>query len=235
MQTIVLCAGQGSRLGMNIPKCLVQINNQTLLENIIRAVLPHDNHMEFIVVSGFKSDLVETEVQYLRDTLHSLIHVVHNIDAEKYSIIRSLQAAASLIKDETILRISGDLFFDRDNTLGELMRSQHTTLAIQRCPAQRGLTPVAHFSLNSELISLQLTIPEVLDWEWADLEIYKHNNYQHLLEDSNDFMALGNHHFNLINRCMDNGMYIKVRGIKGVYEIDTPEDLEYVNRTCAHC
>jgi len=234
MQAIVLCAGEGSRLGLNIPKCLVKINGMTVLENIARSVSKISKIVEFVVVTGFKSELVEEEVRHLRSTVHSAIQTVHNKDANKYSIVRSLQVAAPLIHSAVVWRISGDVFFDKKNSLVNLAGRDMTCIAIQKSPEGRGRTPAVSFTLNSDLLAISLEEAMLGNWEWADYEIYKNYDFQKTMIFAPEYTQLGSYHFNLLNRCLQEGMPIRVHDVKGSFEIDTPEDLEYVQRTCSN-
>jgi len=234
MQIVILCAGEGRRLGAGIPKCLVSINGVSILENIVRSITRINKLADIIVVTGFKSELVNQEVDRLRNTVHGFIQTVHNPNAQRFSIVRSMLVTLPLIYDEHVLRISGDVFFAKNNTLASLMYEKRTCIAIQPSPPFRDKTPLVDFTLNGQLIGIRLDTPsEQLDWEWADMEVYRNGDFKKLLSLGSNYESFGFYHFSLINNYLAQGMKIYCRGIEGAFEIDTPEDLDYVARNCS--
>ena len=230
MQVVILAAGLGTRLGKDLPKCLVQIEGISILENIIRTIAKIDRTAEFIIVTGFKHELVEIEVKKIQETFHSFIQTVQNANVQEYSIVKSLALTAPHVSQESVLRISGDIFFSQQNTLKALIQEQQTCLAIQQPPPSRDETPIVNFTLNSELLEIVLDQPSIYEWEWSDIEIYRQYDFQKMLSYSEKYQSLGYHHLDLINQCLLTGMKIKVRGITGTFEIDTPRDFEYAKQ-----
>lgn len=57
MQAVILAAGTGSRLGANMPKCLVRIGGQTLLEQQLDS-LGRVGVTSVLVVVGFRGELI---------------------------------------------------------------------------------------------------------------------------------------------------------------------------------
>jgi choline kinase len=235
MQAVVLCAGNGSRLGAGIPKCLVEIQGETLLENIVTKLEEIPSIKDIIIVTGFKHGLVEKEVERLRQKIGKRIVSVHNSEAQSYGIVKSLSVAWNFIYQPSVLRLSGDLYFSKEATLDRLVASTLTTVAKQKAPASRALTAVLETTENERVVSLNLKIPASSDFEWMDMEVYHQGDFQRMLARGADFHALGRHHFELLNFCIKNGMQIYTQEINGVYEIDTPEDLEYVKARPRGC
>lgn len=57
---VIACAGYGSRLGLNIPKCMIKVNERTLLSYLLELTKDID---DVRVVVGFEEDSVVEEVR----------------------------------------------------------------------------------------------------------------------------------------------------------------------------
>ncbi len=81
LAVLLLAAGEGSRLGLT-PKALLQKNGQTLLSlfsHSIKAFMP----IEFLVVTGFYADSIESEIAKLKEGLDLPIEYIRNPDPER--------------------------------------------------------------------------------------------------------------------------------------------------------
>ena len=111
LNAVILCAGQGRRLAPlteNRPKCLLPVGNKTILEHILDN-LEDANIAEVILVTGFKSRLVEDLVNGKRN---GLVRFVLN---ERYSSTNtafSLNLALRTLDSDFVL-INGDVLFDK--------------------------------------------------------------------------------------------------------------------------
>jgi len=81
LAVLLLAAGEGSRLGLT-PKALLQKDGQSLLSLFCQAV--HGFALtELIVVTGFYSDVIESELAKLKKDFHLPIQAVHNPNPEQ--------------------------------------------------------------------------------------------------------------------------------------------------------
>lgn len=101
---IISCAGIGSRLGLNIPKCLVEIKGKTLIERQL-ALLTHIPDVRIVV--GFKELEVIQEVIKIRKD----VTFVRNPDYATTSNSHSLYLATKDLKDPFIT-IDGDMIIN---------------------------------------------------------------------------------------------------------------------------
>ncbi len=110
-RAVVLAAGRGNRLqplASNIPKCLVEVAGEPLLERALRA-LASQGIAETVIVIGYEGAAV-------RDLIGSCfagvdIHYVEAPDFETTNNIRSLWDARDYL-DEDILLLEADVAFD---------------------------------------------------------------------------------------------------------------------------
>lgn len=237
MHVIILAAGVGSRLGFGLPKCLVVVNGKTLLHHQIELLHKIDPFCLITIVAGFNEVQVRLEAEYLKQ-VHKFLYVVSNPNYESKSILESLRVASLGIKSKDVLRISGDCYFKDTSSLKGLLSSPKTSLAIRELLPEEifegGRYPIINFDSNEKAvshISLEKSLAQnISNWVWADFEIYKNDDFQTMMESAHFFIDKPFYHLDLLNysihdKQIDKPLYTIVNN---VFEIDTPEDLEYV-------
>ena len=80
LAVLLLAAGEGSRLGLT-PKALLQKDGQSLLSHFSHAIKAF-SPTEFLVVTGFYSDVIESELAQLKEELDLPIESVRNPQPE---------------------------------------------------------------------------------------------------------------------------------------------------------
>ena len=108
MQTIkyavISAAGMGTRLGLNKPKCLVEINGKPIIDHLLE--LLKDIEQVRIVVGFMETDLIEHVKRIRKDVVF-----VRNPEYKTTSNSHSLWLASHDIK-EAFLAIDGDMIID---------------------------------------------------------------------------------------------------------------------------
>jgi choline kinase len=107
MKVVILNAGFGSRLGKNIPKGLVQIeDNKTILDLQIRCLLNNFDldYDDINIVIGFKKELFIEKYDFLS--------LIINNDYKNTGPRKSLLTGLNEIKSDNVLWINGDVVFD---------------------------------------------------------------------------------------------------------------------------
>lgn len=92
---LLLAAGEGSRLG-RVPKCLLRVCEQTLLERQISALLTA-GASNIVVVTGYFFNPVEAELTRIMDTSGARLQIVRNTQPEQgqqSSVLLGLAALA---------------------------------------------------------------------------------------------------------------------------------------------
>lgn len=105
MNLVILASGMGKRLNKKIPKCLVSINNKTLLERIINISHEFDR---VIIVGGYKINLIKKIIKKKRKK----IHVINNKDFKTTNMVESFFKAYGNINKDVIISYS-DILFDQ--------------------------------------------------------------------------------------------------------------------------
>jgi|LakMenE01Jun11ns_1017448.scaffolds.fasta_scaffold9900470_2 choline kinase len=110
MNLIILAAGRSSRIFKEIGKhkCLLTINNKTLLSKIIDDSLSV-GIKKILVVVGFKSNKLK---QFIR-TNHKKIKIINNKDYSKTDMLHSAFLALKNLNDDIIISYS-DIIYDKE-------------------------------------------------------------------------------------------------------------------------
>ena len=107
MQTIILAAGRGSRLGRDVPKAVLEIaKNTTILDIQLRNLSTISSIDDVIVVVGFKSELITQK--------YSGLSFIYNDRYDRTNTAASLLLALEKTNEDDILWLNGDVVFDRD-------------------------------------------------------------------------------------------------------------------------
>jgi choline kinase len=101
---IISAAGRGTRIGIDTPKCLLELNGDTIIGHQLRAL----KNIEIVmVIVGFQETLVMNHVRQHRT---DVIFVRNALYAET-SNVHSIGLAASYLKVPFLI-IDGDCYFD---------------------------------------------------------------------------------------------------------------------------
>lgn len=112
MQSIILAAGLGSRLGeltKECTKCMVKINGITLIERMLRQ-LDRYGMDRIIIVTGYKGDILKDYVQILR--INTPVVFVDNSDYRHTNNIYSLWLTREFLEEMDSLVLESDMIFE---------------------------------------------------------------------------------------------------------------------------
>ena len=112
MQSIILAAGLGSRLGELTKECtkwMVKINGITLIERMLRQ-LDRYSMDRIIIVTGYKGDILKDYVQNLR--INTPVVFVDNSDYRHTNNIYSLWLTREFLEEMDSLVLESDMIFE---------------------------------------------------------------------------------------------------------------------------
>ncbi len=135
-RAVILAAGKGNRLlplTAELPKCLVEVGGQPLLERALHALAAH-GVTEAVVVVGYKGEVVRERVGACFAGVD--IRYVDAPDFETTNNIRSLWDAREYL-DRDVLLIEADVIFDAE-VVGSLLCEPGSSLAV--APYHRALS-----------------------------------------------------------------------------------------------
>lgn len=236
MQAILLCAGQGKRLGMEIPKCMVEIGGEPLLKGQLDVLLGISSISKIIVVTGYKSELVEN---YIRDNYNDQrIIIEYNSQYGSLGIVESMRCAMKHITEDDVIRISGDLYFYNSIVLNPYITENQTIFLTKTIIPKndfRKNIPLIVLNDNTNVvkeINLVYDLQKVnssLEFEWIDLEKYSNGDLFKVMNNSFEYRTKEFNYCDLLNASFNS---IEAKCVSStndffhtIAEIDTPDDL----------
>ena len=162
LAVLLLAAGEGSRLGLT-PKALLQKDGQSLLSHFSHAIKAF-SPIEFLVVTGFYGDVIESELARLKEDLDLPIEYIRNPYSELGQASSVRLGLEALKSDYDVLLIAlcdqplvGTI--EIDALLQEFKRrDQQTEVVLPMVGQQRG-NPVI---FSAKVISDILAIPQMV-------------------------------------------------------------------------
>lgn len=146
MIAVILAAGMGERLmplTKDIPKTLLKLNNQTIIENMVRKCL-NNGIKEYLVVVGHFKEKVATECQRLALKYDITFTIIENNDYYKTNTGVSTLLAVKQLKNRDFIIINGDNVFD-GKIIENLLESDSTAMIIDN-----------HKKLNQESFKIMI-------------------------------------------------------------------------------
>lgn len=152
---VINAAGLGSRLGLNIPKSMVEVLGRPLIDWQF-SIIPSD--VEVIVVVGFKGRELADTVKKIRPD--SVVVINHNFMQTKTAGSFTL---GSKFGGKRLVSLDGDLLTTRA-TLNKFIYSEINLLGLSRV---QSVTPVYTEVLKDNVINFSYEVPT--NYEWTGL------------------------------------------------------------------
>ncbi len=112
MKAVILASGAATRLRPltdNVPKCLIEVNGDTILGRMLRG-LERNGVKDILITTGHMGDAVR---EYVKSNFPGLnVEYVHNPMFGDTNYIYSMWLAKDKVTDDDILLLHGDLVFD---------------------------------------------------------------------------------------------------------------------------
>ena len=124
MKAVILCAGLGSRTGLNYPKCLYKFSDgKTLLKkNLETLVRAGFKKSDIILVTGFKSSLIKKETK-------NLYKYIHNSKFRNTNMVYSFYEVIKKYKSQDYFIFYADIIFTAQ-IVKKLIRSKKKILTL---------------------------------------------------------------------------------------------------------
>lgn len=113
MNAIILAAGLGSRLSEAtkiIPKCLIEVNGKTIIENQIESLI--GKVKKIIIIGGYKFDTLRKYINNKYPNNKDII-LINNENYESTNNMYSFTLSKKYSKNKDIILMNGDVFFDK--------------------------------------------------------------------------------------------------------------------------
>ncbi|CDB90440.1 hemolysin erythrocyte lysis protein [Clostridium sp. CAG:253] len=129
MQGIILAAGMGKRLQRlteNNTKCMVKVNEMTMIERCLR-ILDKKHLSRIVIVVGYQGENLIDFIGKLN--ISTPICYINNTIYDKTNNIYSLALAKEYLRSDDTLLLESDLVFE-ENIIDELLSDKRETLAL---------------------------------------------------------------------------------------------------------
>ena len=203
---VIACAGIGSRLGMGLPKCMIEVGGRTVLSRLIDQLRPMVPRVH--VVIGYREELI-TEYCALH---HRDVVLVRNPEFRSTNTAHSLMLG-SVGFSRKVLFVDGDL----------IIESASLTRFIKRAAREENLLGITR-AKSSEAVFVS-TRP-ALDGQSTEVERFHREppgerEWANLFTAPPAILQQGDRY---VYECLEAHLPIAAEELD-LYEIDTPEDL----------
>ncbi len=121
MKAIILAAGLGRRLGVGMPKCLLEFGGRTLLQRHLDNLARHAIE-EIVIGVGHGAEQIEAVLAQAPQPIP--VTLVYNPDYTQGSIVTLWRLRESLCASTDVLLMDADVLYDR-RVLARLLESRH--------------------------------------------------------------------------------------------------------------
>ncbi len=207
---VITAAGLGSRLGMNLPKCLVPVAGQSIIARQLELLQDVE---DVRIVVGFQRAEVIAHVKRLRS---DVVFVCNHRYADT-SVLHSLFLGSKGINEPFIV-LDGDVIPERSSfeSFKALCTGGRPLTAVCRANSTDPVYADVEATLKGDVASLRSLYREPTSvWEWPGISYLTPS----MIEDKNTFV------YQQVQR------FLPMRAVElQCWEVDTPEDLARVER-----
>lgn len=198
---VICAAGMGTRLGMNLPKCLVKVGNRKIIDYQLELLKDIE---DVRIVVGFMEEEVINHVLKIRKDVTFVRNPIYHNTTNAYSLSLGVKYL-----DESYLMLDGDLLINQEEFESFINSIEKDKLLIGVTPSKTEEAVFVQLNENGECEAF--TREEVTDFEWSGVA-YIPNNAEISKKGKYVYQELEKH------------LPCKVHKIN-CYEIDTPKDL----------
>jgi choline kinase len=208
---VIACAGIGSRLGMGLPKCMIEVGGQTVLSRLICSLRTKVKRIHVVV--GYREEVItEYCARHHRDVV-----LVRNTEFRQTNTAHSL-TLGSIGFSRKVLYLDGDLIIEEGSLERFLDQATHVDLllGVTRAKSSQAVFVTTGTAADST-IRLEVRAfhrePKA-EREWANLFVA-----------SPTLLRAGDRY---VYECIEAHLPAPAHHVE-LFEIDTPEDLEEAN------
>lgn len=203
---VIACAGFGSRLGLGLPKCMIEVDNKTILTRLIESIQPLIPNIYIVV--GFRADLIINHCC----AHHPDVKIIKNHDFANTNTAHSMLLGAKHLSNK-VLFLDGDLIIE-PSALKNFVKASHQKPILIGVTQAKSKEPVfvktSNPSIIEELKVYSFQREPKTNLEWANIFIGSpsilENNKDYVYKNFQTLLPADAYEINLC-------------------EIDTPEDL----------
>lgn len=161
---VIAAAGLGSRLGLGMPKAIIEINDKPLLGRLIEALRPHVTNI--YVVIGYREELI---IKYCAK-FHPDVILVRNPSYRSTNTAQSYALAAKHLKGKTLF-IDGDILVEPNSIREFFEKAAQVDILVGLTPSasENAVFVEADQSSDTGLRVLSFSREIKTEYEWANV------------------------------------------------------------------
>lgn len=202
---VIAAAGLGSRLGMGMPKCMIEVNGRTILSRLIETLSPHVPLVSVVV--GYREDMV---IEYCARH-HPEVAIARNPDFRSTNTAYSLFKGAQVLNGK-VLYLDGDIIISPTSLSQLVDRAAQDDVVIGVTEAKsKDPVFVNCREIKETAMVTQFSRREESRHEWANVFVAPHD----ILKGANGY----------VYECLERFLPAPAAYLD-LHEVDTAEDLE---------
>ncbi|MDR6956358.1 choline kinase [Pseudomonas brassicacearum] len=159
---VIAAAGMGTRIGLGMPKCMIEIEGKTILTRLIEMLRDHVSLIHVVV--GYREEMViEYCAQHHRDVV-----LVRNPNYRSTNTAYSFAKGAAAITGKVVY-LDGDLLIAPDSLANFLKIAAETDILVGLTDAKSENAVFAECSEKDELLITSFSRTETSPYEWANI------------------------------------------------------------------
>jgi len=186
MKALILAAGMGKRLKVNVPKILLKIGNKSLLERHVENLL-NLGIKNIGIVIGYKSNQLRNFIKKIDRKKN--IKIFKNSSYKLGSIVSLVSASNFFYIKGNLILMDGDVLYDK-KILKKLFNSKKKNCLIIDKKFEKGQEPVKVCIKNNKIIDFGKIVNQDFDYQGESVGFFKFSNKSSLkfLEQSRKIM-----------------------------------------------
>jgi len=236
MKAVILAAGQGTRIRSvhgEHPKCLIEVDETTILDHQLEALSMAGIH-EVAIVVGYEKEQIVAHVRDKRLSDSQRIHFIENPAFAITNNIYSLWLASDWLHNDSFIVLNADVIFDPDILNSAVQPYAPISMIVD--PLWRDETMKVMIE-NDRVTRMSKKISqEEFSGTYIGITVFSKTIQQRFLSKLNDLVVAErvNDFFNVaVQELADEGIHIGYTSTDGLAwaEIDDPLDLTFAQQT----
>lgn len=161
---VIAAAGMGTRIGLGIPKCMINVNGKTILSRLIQTLEQYVDQIQVIV--GYREDMV---IEYCAK-YHRNVVIVRNPDFRSTNTAYSFSKGANTLQGK-VLFLDGDLVIEPDSLAHfiQAANQQAILVGITEAKSENAVYVQGQMSADNLFDLSRFSRTDKGEYEWANV------------------------------------------------------------------
>ena len=235
MKAVILAAGQGTRIRSvhgERPKCLIEVDNSTILDHQLEA-LSRAGINDVAIVVGYEKEQIISHVMSRQASLRQRIHFIENPAFAITNNIYSLWIALKWLRGDSFIVLNADVIFDAD--VLDMAVQTNAPISMIVDPLWRDETMKVVISGDRVVQMSKKISREQFSGTYIGITIFSKAIQVRFFHQMSELISAGrvNDFFNVaVQDLVDEGLHVGYTSTDGLpwAEIDDPTDLNFAQQ-----